>query len=291
MKRHIFRAATWVATGLLLAGCAHFNITEAVWSNPGYAVIAPKAIDQLSIKTGYTAKYESFHGVDGTLLYGLLVAKPGNKVTVLSFGGDNFETGVFGLKVGQMYESLGVNAFLVDYRGYGMSEGSPVSVDTTLSDALAAFDFLHAETAVHDSAIVVDGLSLGSFMAPYVADHRPISGLVLQSTATNVSDWAHSQVPWYATPFVRFSIAPSLQNVSNIDALEHYQGPLLFLSGGKDTITPTRFSQELYAKSATPGPLKFLYIAKGEGHGTVLDEAEARQQYAKFLENIVLRRQ
>lgn len=290
MKQHIFRATTWAATGLLLAGCAHVNVTEAVWSNPGYAVMAPKALDKLSIKTGYTAKYESFHGLDGTLLYGLLVAKPGNKVTVLSFGGDNFETGTFGLKVGQLYESLGVNAFLVDYRGYGMSEGSLVSVDTSLSDALAAYDFLHAETSVQDSAIVVDGFSLGSFMAPYVADHRPIRGLVLQSTATNVSDWAHSQVPWYAIPFVRISIASTLQNVSNIDALEHYQGPLLLLAGGKDTITPARFSQELYANSATSKPLKVLYVAKDKGHGTVLDDAEARQQYAMFLEGIVLGR-
>jgi fermentation-respiration switch protein FrsA (DUF1100 family) len=123
-------------------------------------------------------------------------------------------------------------------------------------------------------------------MAPYVADHRPVGGLVLQSTATNVSDWAHSQVPWYAVPFVRISIAPSLQNVSNIDALEHYQGPLLLLAGGKDTITPPRFAQELYAKSATPEPLKVLYIAKGERHGTVLDDAGARQQYVKFVEGI-----
>jgi fermentation-respiration switch protein FrsA (DUF1100 family) len=129
---------------------------------------------------------------------------------------------------------------------------------------------------------------LGSFIAPYVADHRPVSGLVLQSTATNVSDWAHTQVPWYAVPFVRISIGPSLQNVSNVEALEHYQGPLLLLAGGKDTITPPRFAQELYAKSATPSPLKVLYIAKNERHGTVLDDADARQQYAKFVQGIVL---
>jgi esterase/lipase len=250
--------------------------------------MAPKAIDRLSGKTGYSVRYESFHGSDGTLLYGLLLAKPGNKVTVLSFGGDNFETGDFGLKVGLRYESLGVNAFLVDYRGYGMSEGNLSSVDTSQSDALAAYDFLRADAAPRDSAIVVDGLSLGSFMAPYVADHRTVSGLVLQSTATNVSDWAHSQVPWYAVPFVHISIAPSLENVSNVDALEHYQGPLLLLAGGKDTITPPRFAKELYAKSATPKPLKVLYIAKNERHGTVLDDAEARQQYETFVKDIVL---
>jgi pimeloyl-ACP methyl ester carboxylesterase len=60
------------------------------------------------------------------------------------------------------------------------------------------------------------------------------------------------------------------------------------LAGGKDTITPPKFAQELYAKSATPGTLKVLYIAKGERHGTILDDAEARQQYAKFVVGIVL---
>jgi fermentation-respiration switch protein FrsA (DUF1100 family) len=288
MEQFLLRTATWVTAGLLVSGCAHVKVTEATWSNPGYAAMAPKAMQKLGADAGYTVKYQSFRGADGTLLYGLLLAKPGNKVTILSFGGDNFETGTFGVKSGQWFESLGVNAFLVDYRGYGMSEGKLTSIATARSDALAAFDVLHAEPGLQDSAIVVDGLSPGSFFAPYVANHRQVSGLVLESTATNVKNWARNQVPWFAVPFVRIDIAASLQTVSNVGELERYHGPLLLLAGAKDTITPPRFARELFAKSATPNAMKVLYIATDQGHGTVLDNADARKQYTTFLEDIVV---
>ena len=289
MKQSIRCALMGTIAGLLLAGCATIKITDATWSHPGYAAMAPKALHALST-AGYSARYASFHGADGTLLYGLLLTKPGNKVTVLNFDGNVFQTGTGGLESGRMFESLGVNVFLVDYRGYGMSEGDGAKLSPAVSesDALSAYDFLRAEPSVRGSAIVVEGLSLGSFFAPYVANHRPVSGLVLESTATDASDWIHNQVPWYAAPFIHIDIAPSVGSVSNISELQHYHGPLLLLVGSKDKITPPRFAQELYAKSSTPRPMKVLYIANGERHGTVLlNSAAARQQYEKFLQDIV----
>lgn len=289
MKQSMRCALMGAIAGLLLAGCATINVTDATWSHPGYAAMAPKALRALST-TGYVARYASFHGSDGTLLSGLLLTKPGNKVTILNFDGNVFQTGTGGLESGRMFESLGVNAFLVDYRGYGMSEGDGTRISPALSesDALAAYDFLRAEPDVRGSAIVAEGLSLGSFFAPYVANHRPVSGLVLESTATDATDWIHNQVPWYAVPFIRIHIAPSVGTVSNISELQRYHGPLLLLVGSKDKITPPRFAQELYKKSSTPGPMKVLYIANGERHGTVLlDSAAAREQYARFLQGIV----
>lgn len=290
MEQHVSNAVMGMVAGLLLAGCATYKVTDATWSHPGYAAMAPRAIHELSSSTGYTVRYASFHGADGTLLYGLLLTKPGNKVTVLNFDGNVFQTGTGGLETGRMFESVGVNAFLVDYRGYGMSEGDGTHISPALSesDALAAYDFLQAEPSVRGSAIVVEGLSLGSFFAPYVANHRPVRGLVLESTATNASDWIHNQMPWFAAPFIRIDIAPPVASVSNVSELERYHGPLLLLVGSKDEITPPRFARELYQKSATPKPMKVLYVANGERHGTVLlDNAAARKEYVKFLEGIV----
>lgn len=289
MKKHVRSAVMGVVAGLLVCGCTTINVNDTTWSQSGYAAMAPKALQELSATTGYTARYESFHGSDGTVLYGLLLTKPGNKVTILNFGGNVSQTGTTGLEVGSMFESVGVNAFLVDYRGYGMSEGdgTRLSPARSESDALAAFDFLSAEPSVRGSAIVVEGLSLGSFFAPYVANNRPVSGLVLESTATDASDWIHNQVPWYAVPFVRIHIDPLVGSISNISALERYHGPLLLLAGSKDKVTPPRFAQELYEKSATPASMKSVYIANGERHGTVLlHSAAARKHYAAFLQGI-----
>jgi fermentation-respiration switch protein FrsA (DUF1100 family) len=290
MKQLIRTAVMGIIAGLLLGGCTTINVTDATWSHPGSAAMAPKALHELSATTGYSVRYASFHGSDGTLLYGLLLTRPGNKITILNFDSAVFQTGTGGLETGRMFESVGVNAFLVDYRGYGMSEGggTQMSLAVSESDALAAYDFLRTEPSVRGSAIVVEGLSLGSFFAPYVANHRPVSGLVLESTATNASDWIHDQVPWFAVPFVRIHIAPSVSSVSNISELQRYHCPLLLLVGSKDEITPPQFARELYQKSATPTPMRVLYVANGERHGTVLlDNAAARKKYVKFLKGIV----
>lgn len=282
----ILRVTFLVAVGLGMIGCARVNVAQRDFLFPGYAEMAPKAIAQLSQGTGYAVAYKLFHATDGTHLYGLLITRPGNRITVLYFGSDNFQTGTGGLGVAQMVESFGVNAFLVDYRGYGMSEGKP-TYKSLESDALAAYDFTRSLPATKDTLIVVHGLSLGSMLAAYVADHRSVNGLVLESTATDVKDWANNQVPWYSSPFLHIDISQSLRSVSNINALKHYRGPLLLVVGSQDNTTPPAFSKKLYKISATPTALKMLYIAKGKHHGTAMNDTGSEREYRKFLSEVV----
>ncbi|HEV2212491.1 MAG TPA: alpha/beta hydrolase [Gammaproteobacteria bacterium] len=283
------RRLAFAAPLLLLAGCAHFNVTEKVWMYPGYAAMAPKAQKELAEGTGYTAQSVFFPAADGTKLHGILLTRPGNRVTVLFFGGDNFQTGTDGLEAGQLFEKLGVDGLMVDYRGYGESEGTP-SLDSLRADALTAYDWLHTQPAVASTSLVVHGFSLGSMLAPYVANERPVDGLVLESTATDVPDWANSIVPWYAWPFVSIHIDPPLLKVNNVTALREYHGPLFLVVGDRDDTTPPKFSQELYADSATPAAEKRLYLVKGKDHGNALEDAGAQQQYRQFLDELVLRR-
>lgn len=272
---------------LVLAGCAHFDVNEKIWMHPGYAAMAPKAQKQLTDGTGYSLQAVYFPAPDGTLLHGLLLTRPGNRVTVLFLGGDDFQTGTDGLEAGQLMEKLGVDTLMLDYPGYGESEGRPTLVSMR-ADALAAYDWLHAQPAVAGTSLVVHGFSLGSMLAPYVADNRPVSGLVLESTATDVPDWANNFVPWYAWPFVSIRIDPPLLQVSNVVALKAYRGPLFLVVGDEDEITPPKFSETLYADSATPAAEKRLYRVKGEGHGSALHDPEAQEQYRQFLDGLVL---
>ncbi|HEY3858164.1 MAG TPA: hypothetical protein VGM47_00980 [Gammaproteobacteria bacterium] len=269
-----------------LSGCAHFDVNEKIWMHPGYAAMASKTQKQLTDGTGYTLQSVFFPAADGTQLHGLLLTKPGNKVCVLYFGGDDFQTGTDGLEAAQLMEKLGVDGLMLDYPGYGESEGKP-TLETMKASVLTAYDWLHAQPAVAGTSIVVHGFSLGSILAPYVADNRPVSGLVLESTATDVPDWANNFVPWYAWPFVSVRIDPPLLQVSNMDALKAYRGPLFLVVGDEDDITPPRFSKVLYAVSATPAAEKRLYVVKDQIHGSALHDAGAQEQYRQFLDDIV----
>lgn len=278
-----------LATALLaLSGCAQFNVNEKIWMHPGYAAMAPKAQKELTDGTGYTLQPVSFPAADGTELHGLLLTRPGNRVTVMFLGGDSFQTGTDGLEAGQLMEGLGVDGLLLDYPGYGESEGKP-TLASLKADALTAYDWLHAQPAVAGTAFVVHGFSLGSMLAPYVADQRQLDGLVLESTATDVRDWADNAVPWYAWPFVSIHIDQPLYQVDNRAALQAYRGPLFLVVGEADDITPPKFSETLYADSASPAAEKRLYVVKGKDHGSALEDAGAQQQYRQFLDSVVLK--
>jgi fermentation-respiration switch protein FrsA (DUF1100 family) len=176
---------------------------------------------------------------------------------------------------------LRVNVLMVDYRGYGRSAGTP-TVDIVKSDAVAVYDYLRSRS--NGRPIVVHGFSLGSFMASTVAMQRTVQGLVLEGTAPDVATWAKHQIPMYAKPVVRLNIAPRLLAESNVAAVQRYVGPLLLLTGSKDSVTPPRFLKTLLAASASAQ--KRAFVAEGAGHGGALKIAAARHAYSEFLDSV-----
>ena len=68
------------------------------------------------------------------------------------------------LNVQGLYTSIGCNVALLEYRGYGRSEGSP-SEEGIYMDAQAALDFLLTRQDIATDKIVVFGRSLGGAVA------------------------------------------------------------------------------------------------------------------------------
>lgn len=278
----MIKAVAGCLLALGLAGCATYPITEKVWMHQGNAVLAPKALRALSAKDGYQARSDYFKAPDGSTLHALVLTRPGAKVAVLLLGGDSFQTGTAGLARGKQFESLGVDAMLLDYPGYGGSEGRQ-DLAGVRAAVLAAFDHLRSLPGIAGEPIVVWGFSIGSVFAPMVAAARPIQGLLLESPATTVGQWAHAQVPWFAKPFVRFTFAPDLLPIDNRKVLAHWHGPLFLLVGSDDKITPPRFARELYQASATPVGDRTLFVTPGQGHGGATDDAAATDAVRAFL--------
>jgi uncharacterized protein len=267
---------------MTIPGCVSMRIPEDNWFHPGRAALSDSARAAVRLAGGATLEDVRFAASDGTRLHALFVGSPGARTTVLYFGGDNFRVATSGPALAQAASQLGVNAMLVDYRGYGESEGSP-TLAALKQDALDAYDHLRARRGVAGTAIVVHGFSMGSFIGAHVATERPVAGLVLESTATTVRDWARGFIPWYAKPFVRVRMAEALREESNLARVQRYRGPLLLLVGADDRITPAAMSRELYRRSATPEASRQLMVVAGAGHGDVLNDADAGMRYREFL--------
>jgi hypothetical protein len=85
-------------------------------------------------------------------------------------------------------------------------------------------------------------------------------------------------------PMVRVRITPAVLAQSNLESVRHHSGPLLLMTGSKDSVTPPRFMQPLLEVS--PSLAKRSVIAKGARHGNALAVPEARQAYREFLDGV-----
>lgn len=150
---------------------------------------------------------------------------------------------------------LGVRVFIIDYRGYGRSEGTPSELGL-YQDADAAWKYL-TEVRGHDpSEIVIFGKSLGGAPAIYLAEKAPAAGLIAQSTFTSIPDVARYHFP-IVPRFLISTKMPSQERISRIAM------PKLIVHGPKDEVIPFKLGKRLY--EAALEPKRFLEIPNA-GH-------------------------
>lgn len=220
----------------------------------------------------------------GAELYAVHLTRPGGTATVLYFGGNGYTIGRFGAWTASLFAPLGVDLFLVDHRGYGLSTGTP-TIALMREDVLAAFDTAQAWVGP-GRRIVAHGHSLGSFGAGHLAAHRALAGVVLESSATTAEEWSAVNVPGIAKPFVRLKIGPGLQGQGNLSAMARIAEPLLVMTGSKDRITPPNLARALHAASPLPAERKRLFIVESADHVDVMTKSETIAAYRAFLTSL-----
>jgi len=131
----------------------------------------------------------------------------------------------------------GMAVLLVEYPGYGRSEGR--SAESTVRRAyLAAYDWATARDDVDPERIVGYGRSLGGGAIGLLARDRPLAAIILESAFTSTRPFA-----------ARFGAPGFLIRdlFDTAEAVRAYDGPLLVLHGEHDEIIPTKHGRELAA--------------------------------------------
>ncbi len=138
----------------------------------------------------------------------------------------------------------GRTVYLLAYRGYGASEGTPVEAEL-FGDALALYDQIKAQHP--HTPVAVIGRSLGSGVASYLASKRPVERLVLVTPFDSLVEVAQSHYPLFP---VRWLLR---ERYDSTQYLPHYRGPLLILRAGQDRVVPPANTDRLLASLAN-GP-------------------------------------
>ncbi len=205
------------------------------------------------------------HTPDGERLQAWWLHTPLAKRTVLYFqaNGTNISYRTPRLKT---LAKMGVNALLVDYRGYGASTGRVRNEQDIYTDGLTAWNFLTVAKHIDPQTIIIWGRSLGGGVAAELAQGRPIAALVLESTFYSLDELAQRQYWFLPTGlFLKFHFANGAK-LANITA------PIVIIHSTEDDYIP--YSQALKLYEAAPGA-RYLVQSTGS-HLDLFDSHAAR---------------
>ncbi len=152
-----------------------------------------------------------------------------------------------------MLHELGVNVLLLDYRGYGRSEGEP-SEAGTYRDAEAALAWLMAgpESVDPVADVVVYGESLGTGVAVELAVRQRVRGVILEAPFTSIPDVGQRLFPYLPVRWIARTRYENLQKIGRINS------PLLILHSREDEIFGLAHAERLLAAAAEPKRLVVL---------------------------------
>ena len=172
----------------------------------------------------------------GKTLHGWVLLRDAEAPTIVYFGG-NAERVWMNL---DLFERLGVNAVLIEYRGYGRSTGSPKE-NALLADSLRVFDYVRDELQVPVEKMVAMGRSLGTGVAAYMAVERQVQHTILVTPFDSMVNAAAEFAPKW---LVKMMLTDDYRTVNFIDRLE---GEALVIIAEKDEITPPRLESSCSA--------------------------------------------
>ncbi len=179
------------------------------------------------------------------------------------------------------FHQLGLSVLLIDYRGYGRSEGGFPTEQQVYQDAETSWRYLTQTRKIPSESILLYGHSLGGAVAVNLAVHHPdAAGLIVQSSFTSIRDMVERRPRYQIFP-VEQLLHQRFDSIRKVPLLKM---PVLFIHGLADIQVPATMSEALYA--ATPDP-KQLYLVPLAGHNNVADTAGA--EYLKVVQQFVQR--
>lgn len=211
---------------------------------------------------------------DGVKINGWLLLRPGAKSTILYFHGNAGNMSGRWMTIRLFYE-MGVNIFIIDYRGYGRSQGEP-SEQGVYKDGRAAFDYLKGRKDIAHLPIIIYGSSLGGAVAVDVAEHRPVDGLIIDSSFPSAASMARIIYPILPTWFmsIKFDSAKKIKDMKM---------PKLFFHSTEDNVVPFRLGQELF--DVAEGPKDFVSLKGGHFESHEESNGLFRSAIETFLRN------
>jgi fermentation-respiration switch protein FrsA (DUF1100 family) len=258
--------------------------------------------DQVQIETPaqYHLRFEEvfFTSRDGTMLHGWFVPAIGSPAgTVVHFHG-NYGNQTYSFKQVHWLPAYGFNVFTFDYRGYGLSEGTP-SKRGVYEDSVAALEYIFRKPGIDHGNVFVFGQSLGgaNAIAAVAGNGFPqIRAVVVEGTFYSYRMQAQDAMVASTREEIGNvpCLVPQVWPISFVAVTNSYSPgeyvhrlspiPVLMIHCRQDAIVSYHHSEQLYETAREP---KGLWLIDGCRHVEVFTEAQSasgyRQELVQFL--------
>jgi len=208
---------------------------------------------------------------DNIIIHGLYVPSKRSNPIILYFHGNAGNithriTNVFS------FYKLGYPVLIIDYHGYGKSEGTPTENNLYL-DGEASLNWLFSK-GYKESEIIIYAKSLGGGIGIELATKYKFKGLILESTFSSLTSVAQSIYPFIPASLLIWD------KFDNIFKINEVQTSLLILHGKEDNFINPNESIRLFNNANEP---KILRLIEDASHNDV--QYSKKYNYWKELNN------
>lgn len=201
---------------------------------------------------------------DGDRLHALRLSGAEGKGVVLYLHGNVGDNGR-SLRQTRLLEASGYDRLLVDYRGFGKSDGEIDEEADMTEDLQAVYDHLKEE--YREEQIILAGYSMGSGPASYLAANNDPGGVVLVAPYTSLIDMKNEFFWMFPDLLMKYEL-------NNLEHLALSTCPVYILHGTADKLIPFSMAEKLASLDPERITLEPL---PGVGHrGAVLSDAFGR---------------
>lgn len=268
---------------LLIIAALCFSACESIFFYPS----SEKYLDPSEINLRYEDVYFK-NKIGNTLHAWFLLAKSPLKGSVLFLHGN---AGNISSHISAVYwlPDNGYNVFLLDYSGYGLSEGSP-SIEGAITDAKETLNLLAGYPEVRGNKIILFGQSLGGAIALNVAADpeakEKLCAVIVDSAFSSFRGVARDKLSslFITLPFkyplswlIPSSYDP-IKAIKNISPL-----PLFIIHGAKDETVLLYHSKLLFKEALEP---KQFWEEKSSGHIEILTKDCNREVFVDYLNGV-----
>jgi alpha-beta hydrolase superfamily lysophospholipase len=190
---------------------------------------------------------------DNKILHSILFKAPSSKGVIFYLHGNAGSLRSWG-QVAELYTNLNYDVFMLDYRGYGKSEGRISNQTELFQDIQAAYDLVKSRYG--EQEIIVLGYSVGTGMATRLAALNHPQLLILQAPFLSMTDLMRRYMPFLPTFILKYK----LENHKYIQACDM---PIVIFHGKDDEIIHYDSSTKLARLIETPHTVIFL---ENQGH-------------------------